>query len=95
MNDDRLAKIESEVQQFVEPRILRWLSAPSAGRVTHLASRCSSSMRGSQVCIPLRDITNLVHLIPDEYYRSNLADSVWFELTPGEDPESVSTPRSN
>jgi hypothetical protein len=31
----------------------------------------------------------LVHLIPDEYYRSNLADSVWFELTPGEDPETI------
>ena len=34
----------------------------------------------------------LVHLIPEEYYRSTLAESVWFELTPGEDPESIEYP---
>ncbi len=32
---------------------------------------------------------SLVHLIPKDYYDSFLADSVWFELTPGQRPEDV------
>ena len=31
----------------------------------------------------------LVHLIPDEFYKEHLAESTWFELAPGENPEDL------
>ncbi len=34
----------------------------------------------------------LASLIPEDYCRTNLVDSVWFELAPGEDPESIQYP---
>ena len=34
----------------------------------------------------------LVQLIPSDYYRSTLADTVWFELAPDERPETIEHP---
>jgi hypothetical protein len=34
----------------------------------------------------------LMHLIPSDYYRTNLADSIWFELTPDERVEDIISP---
>jgi len=32
---------------------------------------------------------HLVHLIPDEFLKEHLSDSIWFELAPGENPEEL------
>jgi hypothetical protein len=47
---------------------------------------------GSATSTQARDITCLLHLIPEDYYRAQFADSIWFELAPGEDPESIEYP---
>ena len=44
---------------------------------------------------PRQRYHHLVHLIPQDYYRANLSDSVWFELAPGEDPETIAHPDEN
>jgi hypothetical protein len=89
---DRLVKIESEVRQFVRAaypamavRAKYWSHDPSRIALYFIDER----FRG---LYPRQRYHYLVHLIPDEYYRSNLADSVWFELTPGEDPASIEYP---
>jgi hypothetical protein len=35
---------------------------------------------------------HLTHLIPAEYQKANLENSVWFELAPGEKPEDLRYP---
>jgi hypothetical protein len=34
----------------------------------------------------------VVHLIPSDYYHANLANSIWFELSPDEQPEELVHP---
>lgn len=34
----------------------------------------------------------LTHLIPEQYQKANLENSVWFELAPGEKPEDLRYP---
>lgn len=90
--DDRLAKIESEVQQFV--RVAYPAMIVRAEHWSHDPSRIAlffieETFKG---LYPAQRYHYLLHLIPDEYYRSTLADSVWFELTPGEDPETIEYP---
>lgn len=90
--DDRLVKIESELGQFVRSaypamtvRAEYWAHDPSRIALYFTDER----FRG---LYPGQRFHYLAHLIPDEYYRAALADSIWFELTPGEDPESIEHP---
>lgn len=92
MKDNRLATIESDVQHFVRAaypamvvRAEYWSRDPSRIALFFIEER----FRG---LYPRQRYHYLLHLIPEAYYRSNLADSVWFELTPDEDPESIEHP---
>lgn len=92
MQDRRLAKIESEIRQFVRDaypamvvRAEHWSHDPSRIALFLIDERFEG-------LYPRQRYHYLRHLIPDEYYRSNLADSVWYELMPGEDPESIDYP---
>jgi hypothetical protein len=90
--DGRLSRIESDVRQFVRgaypAMIVRaeyWSNDPSRIALFFIDDRFKGLYPGQRYHY-------LVHLIPEEYYRSTLADSVWFELTPGEDPECIEYP---
>lgn len=92
MNDNRLATIESDLQCFLHPaypemvvRAERWSRDPSRIALYFIDERFRN-------LYPRQRYHYLVQLIPDDYYRAHLADSVWFELTPGEDPESIEPP---
>ncbi len=41
---------------------------------------------------PLQRYHYLVNLIPQEYYDEHLANTVWFELAPGEEPKDLEYP---
>jgi hypothetical protein len=44
------------------------------------------------VLYPAQRFHYLQHLIPADFYESRLANSVWFELAPGEEPGSLEYP---
>src|SRR5262245_58709918 len=88
MHDSRLAKIESDVREFVRAsypamtvRAEYWAKDTSRIALFFVDER----FRG---LYPRQRYHYLVHLIPKDYY-SFLTDTVWFELTPGERPEDV------
>jgi hypothetical protein len=92
MNNDRLAKIESEVKQFVREaypamvvRAEYWTHDPSRIALFFIDERFKG-------LYPRQRYHYLRHLIRDDYYRSNLADSIWFELASGENPEDIEYP---
>ena len=92
MTNDRLAKIQSEVELFVRStypamvvRAEYWSHDPSRTALFFIDERFKD-------LYPRQRYHYLRHLIPDDYYHSNLADSVWFELTPGENPEDIEYP---
>lgn len=92
MTDSRLAKIESEVCDFVRTaypemivRVEPWSQDPSRMALFFIEER----FRG---LYPRQRYHYLIHLIPEEYYRLNLADAVSFELTPGENPDDIEYP---
>jgi hypothetical protein len=89
MHDSRLAKIESDVRGFVRasyPNVVvraeYWASDPSRIALFFIDERFAG-------LYPRQRYHDLVHLIPKDYYDSFLADTMWFELTPGERPEDV------
>lgn len=89
MHDSRLVKIESDVREFVRAsypamtvRAEYW--AKDTSRIALFF--VDEHFRG---LYPRQRYHYLVHLIPKDYYDSFLADTVWFELTPGEGPEDV------
>ena len=89
--DDRLANIEAELQQFVRAaypamvvRAEYWSQDPSRIALYFI----DEQFKG---LYPQQRYHYLVHLIPEDYL-SDLADSVWFELTPGENPEAIEYP---
>ena len=41
---------------------------------------------------PRQRYHRLIHLIPSDYYRANLANCMWFELTRDERPEELDSP---
>jgi hypothetical protein len=92
MNDSRLAKIESDVRGFVRAsypemvvRAEYWTHDPSRIALFFIDER----FRGLYA---RQRYHSLVHLIPGDYYRSTLADTVWFELAPDERTEMVEHP---
>ena len=92
MNDQRLATIESDLRRFVHPaypgmvvRADHWPLDPSRIALYFIDERFRELYPGQRYHC-------LVHLIPEDYYRAHLADSVWFELAPGENPESIEHP---
>ncbi|HLW86036.1 MAG TPA: DUF2695 domain-containing protein [Candidatus Sulfotelmatobacter sp.] len=92
MTDARVARIESEVRGFLRASypdiVLRaeyWTHDPSRIALYFIEEK----FRG---LYPRQRYHRLVHLIPADYYRTNLADSVWFELAPGERPEDLVDP---
>jgi hypothetical protein len=89
MHDSRLAKIESDIRGFVRAsypdmvvRAEYWAKDLSRVALFFIDERF-------RTLYPRQRYHYLVHLIPKEYYDSTLADTVWFELTPGERPELV------
>jgi hypothetical protein len=44
------------------------------------------------VLYPMQRYHYLIHLIPEEFLKAHLEDSVWFELAPGEKPEDLKYP---
>jgi hypothetical protein len=92
MNDGHLAKIESEVRGFVQAaypemvvRAEYWTEDPSRIALFFIDER----FRGLYA---RQRYHYLVQLIPSDYYRSTLADTVWFELAPDERPETIEHP---
>jgi len=92
MNDGHLAKIESEVRGFVRAaypemvvRAEYWTEDPSRIALFFIDER----FRGLYA---RQRYHYLVQLIPSDYYRSTLADTVWFELAPDERPETIEHP---
>ena len=92
MNDGHLAKIESEVRGFVQAaypemvvRAEYWTEDPSRIALFFIDER----FRGLYA---RQRYHYLVQLIPSDYYRSTLADTLWFELAPDERPETIEHP---
>jgi hypothetical protein len=89
MHDCRLAQIESDVRRFVRAsypdivvRAEYWTPDPSRIALFFIEERFAGLYRRQRYHY-------LVHLIPKDYYDSVLADTVWFELTPGQRAEDV------
>jgi hypothetical protein len=89
MHDSRLAKIESDIRGFVQAsypdmtiRAEYWAKDPSRIALFFIDERFRTLYRRQRYHY-------LVHLIPKDYYDSMLADTVWFELTPDERPQTV------
>jgi hypothetical protein len=92
MTDDRLTMIESDIRGFLLPsypeiivRAEHWASDPSRIALYFIDEKFRGLYRRQRYHY-------LVSLIPTDYYRENLADSVWFELAPGERPEELVFP---
>jgi hypothetical protein len=92
MNDSRLAKIESEVREFVRAaypgmvvRAEYWTEDPSRLALFFIDERFRELYARQRHHY-------LVQLIPSAYYRSTLADTLWFELAPDERPETNEHP---
>jgi hypothetical protein len=92
MKDDRLATIESEVRGFVQteyPEIVvraeYWTEDPSRIALFFIDERFRELYARQRYHY-------LVQLIPSDYYRSMLANTVWFELAPNERPETIEHP---
>ena len=84
-----LAKIESDVREFVR--------ASYPARIVHAKYWAKDTSRIAlffederfRGLYPRQRYHYLVHLIPRDYYDPFLANTVWFELTPGERLEDV------
>ena len=92
MIDTRLAAVEFEVRTFLRAsypeiviRVEYWAHDPSRIVLYFVDEK----FRG---LYPRQRYHRLMHLIPGDYYRANLADSIWFELAPGERPEDLVDP---
>jgi hypothetical protein len=89
MLDSRLAKIESDIRGFVRPsypemvvRAEHWAQDPSRIALFFVEEKFEGLYRRQRYHY-------VVNLIPKDYYDSTLADTVWFELTPDENPEML------
>jgi hypothetical protein len=89
-HDSRIAKIESDVRGFVRAsypdmvvRAESWTPDPSRIALFFVDQRFDG-------LYPRQRYHRLVHLIPKDYYDRFLADTVWFELVPGESAEDIS-----
>lgn len=89
IGDQRLAEIESDLRAFVRTaypemivRAERLAQDPSRITLFFIEGRFEG-------LYPRQRYHYLTHLIPEEYCNSNLADTVWFELTPGQTPEEI------
>ena len=89
MHDNRLAKLESDVREFVrasDPAMIvraeYWAKDTSRIALFFVDERFKG-------LYPRQRYHYLMHLIPKDYYDSFLSDAVWFELSPGQRPEDV------
>jgi hypothetical protein len=89
MQDARVSRIESDLREFVRTaypgmvvRAEFWARDPSRIALFFIDERFRGLYRRQRY-------HHLMHLIPKDYYDRNLADSLWFELTPDEDPEDL------
>src|SRR5215469_15683273 len=89
MHDSRLAQIESDVRGFVRAsypdmvvRAEYWTPDPSRIALFFIDERFAELYQRQRYHY-------LVHLIPKNYYDSVLADTVWFELSPGQRAEDI------
>src|SRR5215813_15554313 len=89
VHDNRLSKIESDIRGFVRSsypdivvRAEYWTPDPS--RIALFFTE-----EGFRGLYPRQRYHYLMHLIPKDYYDAFLADTLWFELTPGERVQDV------
>jgi hypothetical protein len=89
IHDSRLTQIEAEIRGFVQASypdmIVRaecWAEDPSRIALFFVDERFRTLYQRQRYHY-------LVHLIPKDYYDAKLADTLWFELAPGELPEMV------
>jgi Protein of unknown function (DUF2695) len=92
MRDARVVRIESEVREFVRAsypemvvRAEYWKDDPSRIALYFIDEKFRR-------LYPRQRYHYLVHLIPSDYYRANLAESIWFELSPDEQAEELVFP---
>jgi hypothetical protein len=92
MADTLVSKIESEVLEFLRasyPEMVVRAEYWTEDRSRIALYFIDEKFRG---LYPRQRYHRLIHLIPSDYYRANLADCVWFELAPGERPDEVVSP---
>jgi hypothetical protein len=89
-----LQQLETDIRDFVrraypniEVRVEPW-TADSTRTAVYFTEAQFASLYPAQRYHYLRN------LIPEEYYQRHLTDTEWFELAPGEDPESLEYPDS-
>lgn len=92
MDDRRLQKIESEVRAFVQPaypdmtvKAEYWSGDPSRVALFFIEEKFRD-------LYPQQRYHYIAHQIPQAYYDSNLQNTVWFELAPGERAEDIGIP---
>ena len=85
-------QIAADLRQFVTPsypeidiRVMSWYDDP-----TRLAIYFTDPKFA--LIYPYQRWHYLTHLIPAEYQEAHLANTVWFELAPGEKPEDLRYP---
>lgn len=87
-----LQQLETDIRDFVrraypniEVRVEPWATDPSRPAVYFIEARFAA-------LYPVQRYHYLLQLIPADFYERHLADSVWFELAPGERPEDLEHP---
>lgn len=80
---DFVRRAYPDIQIRVEP----WASDPKRAAVYFTEAKFAG-------LYPMQRYHYLRHLIPEDYYERHLADSEWFELAPGEDPDNLEYPDS-
>lgn len=95
MDDSRLAKIESEVRAFLQSaypdmtvRAEYWSADPSRVALFFIDEKL-------RPLYPRQRYHYIAHQIPKAYYDSNLQDTIWFELAPGERAEDIELPNDD
>ena len=89
-----LQQLESDIRDFVrrgypdmDVRVEPWTADPRRPAVYFTEAQFAS-------LYPAQRYHYLRHLIPQDYYERHLADTEWFELAPGENPDDLEYPDS-
>jgi len=89
-----LQQLETDIRNFVrgaypnmEVRVEPWTDDPTRPAIYFTEAQFAS-------LYPAQRYHYLRHLIPEDYYQRNLANTEWFELAPGERAEDLEYPDS-
>jgi hypothetical protein len=88
----RPEEIERDVKRFlagsypdIQVRVEPWQEDPGRLAIYFTEEKFA-------LLYPAQRYHNLVHLIPEDYYKRELENALWFELAPGEDPSQLQHP---